>query len=465
MPEHQSIEWKESWNDEYLKWICGYANAQGGTLYIGKNDSGVVVGINNSKKWLKDIPDKITSTMGIIADVNLLYDGKNEYIEIVVEKYPSLISCRGKYYYRSGSTMRTIDGVELERTLSKSMGRTWDAVPIPKATTDDLRQDAIEYFKEKAVAKGRLTPEDVEVDNRVLLENLNLYDDDGNLVRAALMAFHKNPEKWVSGSHVKIGYFATDSDIRYMDEIYGSLIEQVDKTMDLVYTKYMKALIDYEGIHRIERFMFPPDAFKEILLNAIVHKDYRGCNPIQISVYEDKIYVYNDGIMPADLNTTEKLFVKHSSKPFNPKLAQVFFKSGMIEAWGRGFDKIREACSRYDDTPLPEYNISETGVMVLCKPCERYMKLLHGGEPAANNGRRWPKMAEGLAESEIEKMRAILEYLQESESIDNAKGRELTGKSATTVKRYLKRLCEANILEPYGVTSDKLYKTLQKGKK
>jgi ATP-dependent DNA helicase RecG len=65
--------------------------------------------------------------------------------------------------------------------------------------------------------------------------------------------------------------------------------------MDLVYTKYLKALIDYEGIYRRERFMFHPDAFKEICLNAIVHKDYRGCNPIQISVYDDKIYIGNDG--------------------------------------------------------------------------------------------------------------------------------------------------------------------------
>ena len=144
------------------------------------------------------------------------------------------------------------------------------------------------------------------------------------------MAFHKDPEKWVAGAHIKIGYFVTDSDIRYMDEVYGSLIEQVDKTMDLVYTKYMKALVDYEGIHRIEQFMFHPDAFKEILLNAIVHKDYRDCNPIQISVYEDKIYIYNDGSMPPNLNTTEKLFAKHSSKPFNPKLAQIFFKSETV---------------------------------------------------------------------------------------------------------------------------------------
>ena len=76
MPEHQEIEWKESWRDEYLKWICGYANAHGGTLFIGKDDNGKVVGISDSKKLLEDLPNKITNAMGIIADVNL--HGKRE---------------------------------------------------------------------------------------------------------------------------------------------------------------------------------------------------------------------------------------------------------------------------------------------------------------------------------------------------------------------------------------------------
>ena len=214
MQEHQTIEWKESWQDEYLKWICGYANAQGGVLIIGKDNNGVPVGVANTKKLLEDIPNKIASTMGIIADVNLVRESGHDLLEIKVEKYPSLISYRGKHYYRSGSTMRTIEGVELERALSKSMGRTWDATPIPKVTTDNLRRDAIDYFKENAVAKGRLSLEDVDVSDQVLLENLNLFDDDGHLVRAAVMAFHKDPEKWVAGAHVKIGYFVTDSDIR-----------------------------------------------------------------------------------------------------------------------------------------------------------------------------------------------------------------------------------------------------------
>lgn len=83
--------------------------------------------------------------------------------------------------------------------------------------------------------------------------------------------------------------------------------------------------------------------------------------------------------MPSELDSTEKLFEKHSSKPYNPKLANVFFKSGMIEAWGRGFDKIKEACEKYNGR-LPEYNISASGIMVLCKACDKYLELLNDEE-------------------------------------------------------------------------------------
>ena len=86
--------------------------------------------------------------------------------------------------------------------------------------------------------------------------------------------------------------------------------------------------------------------------------------------------IWNDGIMPTNLTSTEKLFQKHSSKPYNPKRAAVFFKSRVIETWEGGFGKIKGACEKYDGL-LPEYDISENGIIVLCKACDRYLKILH----------------------------------------------------------------------------------------
>ena len=88
MAEAQNIEYKSIWKDEYLRWICGFANAQGGTLIIGKNDTGEIVGVKNSKKLLEDLPNKITTILGIVADVNLHETEQGDYIEIVVEPQP-----------------------------------------------------------------------------------------------------------------------------------------------------------------------------------------------------------------------------------------------------------------------------------------------------------------------------------------------------------------------------------------
>ena len=454
MPEHQEIEWKESWRDEYLKWLCGYANAHGGTLFIGKNDDGKVVGIQGSKKLLEDLPNKITNALGIIADVNLRTEDGKDYLEIVVDKYPSLISYHGRYYYRSGSVLREIVGKELERALLKSQGRTWDGVPLPKLSAADLKPDAIALFKQKALARGRLTSDDAAVSNEIMMENLHLVDEDGYLTRAAMLAFYRDPERWVTGAYIKIGFFGnSDSDLQYQDEIHGPLIEQIDRTIDLVYTKYMKARITYEGIQRVEVFMFPRDAFREILLNAVVHKDYASCNPIQISIYEDHMYIWNDGQMPENLRTTESLFAKHSSKPFNPKLAHVFFISGMIEAWGRGFDKIKAACDALYHTPVPEYDITADGIMVHCKANQRYLEL---------SGHEWVKSNDPLLsafrEDELPFVDAVLQTIDQQGYIKNADVKAMMGKSAATAKRLLSKMVSAQLIALEGSGRGQKYK-------
>jgi predicted HTH transcriptional regulator len=121
--EKQDVEYKSSWRDEYLKWICGYANAFGGRLYIGVNDNKEVIGVDNIKKLSEDIPNKIQNILGIISDVNILTDsttGKH-YLEIVTESYPYPVSYKGEYHYRSGSVKQELKGAALNKFISKSV--------------------------------------------------------------------------------------------------------------------------------------------------------------------------------------------------------------------------------------------------------------------------------------------------------------------------------------------------------
>lgn len=139
MPESQNTEYKSIWKDEYLKWICGFANARGGTIFIGKDDKGNVVGVNNAKKLLEDIPNKITTVLGIVAEVNLYETENGDYLEINVEPQLNPVSCKGEYHYRSGSTKQELKGAALDNFLLKKQGKHWDGVPVPNATVNDLK--------------------------------------------------------------------------------------------------------------------------------------------------------------------------------------------------------------------------------------------------------------------------------------------------------------------------------------
>lgn len=201
----------------------------------------------------------------------------------------------------------------------------------------------------------------LEDSDESLLENLQLTEGQ-YLRRAATLLFCDKPEKFVSGAYVKIGFFITDDDLRYQDEIHGSLFEQVEKTLELLFFKYLKAYISYEGIQRVETFLFPYPALREALLNAIVHKDYGSGVPIQISVYEDKIVLWGAGQLPENW-TLERLLGKHPSDPYNPLIANAFFRAGYIEAWGRGIEKINRECRAYGIAP-PIYDDSMSGLML-----------------------------------------------------------------------------------------------------
>lgn len=128
LSESQNIEYKETWREEYLKWVCGFANAQGGSIFVGINDQKHIVGISNAKQLMEEIPNKIVMTMGIKADVNLLDDAQKDYIEINVSPSNMPISYKGKYYYRIGSTLQELTGTALHDFVMQKMGRSWDDV-------------------------------------------------------------------------------------------------------------------------------------------------------------------------------------------------------------------------------------------------------------------------------------------------------------------------------------------------
>jgi len=423
MPEQQNIEYKQSWHDDYLKWVCGFANAQGGAIFIGKNDCGDVVGVDDYKKLMDDIPNKIRNAIGIMVEVNLYEETGKYFIEIVTQPYSVPISLRGRYYYRSGSTKHELTGASLNEFLLKKSGKTWDDVLEPRASFDDIDEKTISIFLKASENAGRL-PENEGLALPELFEKLRLIEN-GLLKRAALILFGKDPGKFYPNTFVKIGRFGKDdTDIKFQETEEGNLIQLLKAVLNQLNHKFFIRQIEFEGMHRIEKGEYPVAAIREMLLNALVHRNYMGA-PIQIRVYDDKISIWNEGTLPDGL-TLEALKRSHSSRPRNPIIADVCFRGGYIDAWGRGTIKIIETCKQAD-LPEPE------------------MKELDGGFIITlfNDNITPEQLAKlGLIDRQV---KAVL-FVKENGKITNKDYQELNSTSERTASRDLNGLIEKNIL-------------------
>ena len=205
-PECQNVEWKSSWRDEYLRWICGFANAQVGVLEIGRNDCGEVVGVSDVLRLLEEIPNKAQSLLGIVVDVDLKSEGGHEYLAIVVKPHPNPISYRGRFHYRSRSTSEVLRGSSLTRFLLQRQGQRWDDRAMPGVRMRDLDGHPLDDFRERASVSGRLNQNILRASDSKVIEKLCLREG-RHLKRAAVLLFHPEPGAFFREAYLKIGYW------------------------------------------------------------------------------------------------------------------------------------------------------------------------------------------------------------------------------------------------------------------
>ena len=212
--------------------------------------------------------------------------------------------------------------------------------------------------------------------------------------------------------------------------------------------EYKKTWRD-EYLNRKETFFFPRAAFRELILNAVIHKDYLSTTPIQIRIYKDKIRLWNDGALPKEV-PVEDLFKEHVSKPCNPNLANVFFKCGMIESWARGFSKITRYCKE-ENAKLPEIDLSLGGVTARCFASDKYLAFLNEHQETENVPLTERQNTTLKTTLKTEKTtQKILDIIKTNPYVTRTELSDLTGISPDGIKWQLKQLKDKKVITRVG---------------
>ena len=356
--ENQVNEWKESWHDKYLEWICGYANAQGGILFIGIDDDGNLVNLEATvvKKLLEDIPNKITASLGITCDVNLRHKRKIPYIEIVTRRSPYLLNYHGHYFYRTGSVKKEITGYELSSRLLKEQGSTYDSllsdINPQKTTFNGLKSRYAEKtgrdFDENTdyVSFGLKTVEG-QITNAGAL-----FADNGKVYHSRIFATRWNGLEMNN----------TTQDALDSEERRDGLVQLLDFGKQFIKKNSRNGWRKAVG-GRISLPDYPEKAIEEALVNALIHRDYLQLGAeVHIDMYDDRIEISNPGGMLEGKPIQERNPRQVPSKTRNPIIADMFDRMNYMERRGSGFKKILdeyENQENYTEAMRPEFYSDE----------------------------------------------------------------------------------------------------------
>jgi ATP-dependent DNA helicase RecG len=425
--ETENMEFKEKWTDDSLKTICAFANTSGGELIIGISDKGEIVGVKDTEKLIRDLPDKIRDKLKITPSISVEEKEGKEILHIKIFPSSIPVSYEGKFYVRSGSTTQELKDTELAYFLLEKMGKTWDSLSSG-FDISEIDFSTIEMFKN--LAKNRI-PSIKEFDSvEKIFLNLKLFDENEKITNAGILLFGKEPQKKFISATVRVGRFKNSTHIGDTVVIEGNLFKQVDEVMNAI-RKHLNVRFEIKGVVRQDVWDYPLEALREAVINALIHRDYLSPAEIQIKIYDDRIWIWNPGKLPPQIKL-EELKKEHSSYPRNPLIANAFYLAGFIERWGSGTERMVQLCME-QGLPEPEYKEEFGGFSVY------FYKDIYTEE----NLRKM-----GLNERQI---RAVM-YVKQKGKITNKEYQMINGIKERMATLELNQLVERGIFRRVGTT-------------
>jgi ATP-dependent DNA helicase RecG len=240
--ESHSVEFKLKLTNNIYEAISAFANSDGGIIYLGVDDNGIPVGVKNSKKLLKDLPNMIRDTLQFMPCVKLEDNNNQNIIIINVNSSSTPIYYNGKLYRRNGSTNQLLKGSELTEFIISKSGKTYDEYIEEDASINDIDLEQVINFKKLAITRLPSIKDDEPIK---ILEKLGLIKN-SQITKACILLFGKNPKKYNISAYTRIGKFTKNNRV-VDDDIEGNLFHQLEYTIEILKKKYL--LQEEKGIN------------------------------------------------------------------------------------------------------------------------------------------------------------------------------------------------------------------------
>lgn len=433
--EGEHIEHKQSLNEwkAIVESVAAFATVKGGRVRIGITPEGARIGVQVGRGTLEDLANKIKTNTDPPQYPSISIDGSEQSTLIMVQVEESPIKpvwAFGVPFKRVGRTSQRLSPEETKRLMEVTSGRTWDTLLCAGLRIEDLNRRAIEDFLQRTGQNTRAT-------TRSVLENLGLITSEG-LCNGAALLFAKNPQRFIPVAQVKCGRFLGTTSVSFLDEgtFDGNLLTQPDDAITFVSRNTQRSIRITGRAERESIPEYPDDAIREAVINAICHRDYTATGTVQVRIYDDRLEVWNPGMLPPDL-TVEALYREHPSKPRYPRLANALHRADIIEQWGTGTLRIVQSCLQRG-LPRPEFS-SELGVFIV-----RFRKS-PADVPQIQKGKLYARQAE------------IIAYLQEHGKLTSGQYRILFHLSESQTLKDLNALVERRVLVRRGSGSTTHY--------
>lgn len=377
MGENETAEFKRSTGQrtEAARAACALANHRGGIVLFGVEPDGRIVGQLVVEKTLEDIANefaRIEPPIFPVIDRVDLEGGKAVLAVTVPPGHQKPYRFAGTPYKRVGNTNRELPNEEAERVLLERLhaSNRWEIEPAEDRTVGDLEVSEIVHTVEEAVRRGRLADPGTREPTE-LLRGLGLTRA-GRILKAAVALFGK-AERFLPDFPqclLRLARFKGTAKSDFLDnrQYHGHAFDLLLRA-----DRFLRDHLPVSGrivpdlFERVDDPLYPPAALREAVANAICHRDYAiPGGSVGIAIFDDRLEISSPGPLHFGLRA-EDLFRPHESLPWNPLIAQAFYRRGMIEMWGRGTLRMAEL-SRQAGLPQPEVEEVAGAVVVRFRP-------------------------------------------------------------------------------------------------